>query len=784
MSLKASELETELLDAVCAGVRERLPEPQIAPCEAFLRQYYHWVPAEDLAERSPLDLLGAALAHWRLLHRRAPGEVKVRVYNPDAEHDGWQSPHTVMDVITDDMPFLVDSVTMELVRAGYGLDLVIHPVIRVHRDGEGRALEVVAPEERAPDVSRESILHAEISREPDGARRDELRRDVERVVREVDAAVSDWPAMRTRALDLVGELSDLPPSVDAAEVDQAQQFLRWLAGDRFTFLGFREYDLVVQAQEAGLRAVAGSGLGILRGSPTTPYKALGPKATALAQRPAPLVLTKANARATVHRPAQLDYIGVKRFDAEGRVIGERRFLGLYSTTAYRESPRAIPLLAGKVDQVLRRAGFPPDSHDAKALTEILETYPRDSLLQVGVDDLFATAMGILALGERQRVRLFARADALDRFADCLVCIPRDRFNTENRERVGRILVEAFGGAHVDWTPQLSESLLVRVQYIVHCPEGVRADLDLGKIEASMVKATRAWSDDLRDALVEERGRGSCRTRCSPVTGRRFRPPTGRARAPVCAGRHRQDRRAGWRAGADHQPLPATRCSSGRVPLQAVQPRGDLPFGRTSDVRAHGGQSRRRAALRGAARGPRSGLDLRLRPALSGGRPRAGARALRGCVSGRSPGRAGGRWAERAGAPRADERARGDDHPRDRQVPAPRGHRVLGCLHGADAGWPSVDSGPPGRPVRGCASIPTRPRARRGRAGCAEEFGDCHRRGNQPRRGSHPAQLSQRGHRNFAHKLFSGLRRARAAGVSRAQAGSASGFDSAMAASAL
>jgi glutamate dehydrogenase len=207
----------------------------------------------------------------------------------------------------------------------------------------------------------------------------------------------------------------------------------------------------------------------------------------------------------VHRPAHLDYVGVKRFGPDGRATGESRFLGLYSTTAYRESARNIPLLTNKVDQVLERAGFPVASHDAKALIEILESYPRDSLLQVEIDDLFTMAMGILALGERQRVRLFVRPDSLDRFVDCLVCIPRDHFNTENRERVAKILVEAFGGSHVDWALQLSESVLARVQYIVHCPDGVRAVSDVSELESRLVQATRAWTDDLRDALVEEHG---------------------------------------------------------------------------------------------------------------------------------------------------------------------------------------------------------------------------------------------------------------------------------------
>jgi glutamate dehydrogenase len=521
VGLETRDLESELIGALCERVRDELPDERAEIVAEFVRQYYHWVPEADLAGREPEDLYGAALAHFNLARQRAPGEAKVRVYNPDRARDGWSSPHTAIEIVSDDMPFVVDSVTMELALRGYAIDLVIHPVIAVRRDSEGGVVEVLPHAEvpeganaesapRADSPVAESVLHAEVVREPDLDRLEQLAEHVERVLDDVAAAVGDWQAMRDKALELARELEHDPPGIGPAEAGEVRAFLRWVADDHFTFLGYREYDLTPDGDTATLEARPETGLGILRRRRSRVTTRLSPKAAALAHARHVLVLTKANSRSPVHRPAYLDYIGVKRFDAAGRVTGERRFLGLYSRTAYRASPREIPLLRGKVATVLDRAGFLPTSHDAKALTEILESYPRDALLQIQTDDLFRIAMGLLGLGERQRVRLFVWEDPLGRFVSCLVTIPRDRFNTENRERVGRILLDAFGGTQLDWSLLLSESLLARVDYIIRCADGVPDGYDVPEIEQRLARATGAWSDELRQALIAAHGEGQGR----------------------------------------------------------------------------------------------------------------------------------------------------------------------------------------------------------------------------------------------------------------------------------
>ena len=345
MAVKAADLESELIDGICERVRRKLATDRVAPCESFIRQFYHWVPAVDLSDRSEIDLYGAAIAEWNLAQQRAPGETKVNVYNPDFEQHGWQSPHTVIEIVSDDMPFIVDSVTMELERQGYGIDLVIHPVVRVRRDDQGRLIDVLEPGAQDDGAIAESVIHAEVVRERDTAELQRLRENLERVLGEVRLAVEDWQAMRAKAEELYRR---------ARARAAARRSGRAAGGQGLPQVGLRAPLHVPRLPRVRPRARGRRGRpgGRRRtpawGSFATPrrraFKRLRPKALELARAPHVLVLTKANSRSNVHRPAYLDYIGVKKFGPDGEVTGERRFLGLYTTAAYKASPRDIPLL--------------------------------------------------------------------------------------------------------------------------------------------------------------------------------------------------------------------------------------------------------------------------------------------------------------------------------------------------------------------------------------------------------------------------------------------------------
>ncbi len=513
MSPRESERAREKIEAVVACVRARLEEPEASLVAEFVRRYYHNVPPFDLEEREVEDLYGAALTHYRLGRRRRPGEELVQAFNPRLERHGWQSTHTVVDIVTDDRPFLVDSVSMEIVRRGLGIHLVVHPVLPVVRDGNHviRALEggEGGEEEDGEGVRAESWMHFEIDRHSDPAFLRALEEGIVRVLGDVRRAVDDWAPMRARVDEAIAELEAARTHAGDAAWHECVAFLRWLADDHFTFLGSARYRLEEGPEGPRLRREPDSGLGVLRdvgGDYSASFDALPAALRRQAAAPTPLlIVTKATTRSTVHRPAYLDYVGVKRYDAEGRVVGENRFLGLFTSAVYNRSPRFIPLLRRKIERVFARSGLDPRSHDGKALLHILETYPRDELFQIEEEELLQIAREILHLQDRQRIRLFVRRDPWERFVSCLVLVPRDRYNTALRERFRMLLGEAFASDEIEHQIFLGEAVTARVLFLIRTPGGIPAELDVERLERRLVEAARDWSDVLHEALLETLG---------------------------------------------------------------------------------------------------------------------------------------------------------------------------------------------------------------------------------------------------------------------------------------
>jgi glutamate dehydrogenase len=474
--------------------------------DVFLEAYYANIGLEDLRERTPEDLAGAAVSHLGLAARREPGEPRVRVYNPTEAQHGWNSTHTIVEVVTDDMPFLVDSLGMVINRHGLYIHLTVHPILVVRRGRTGRLLAVLEEAgERGAQV--ESFMRFEIDRESDPELFAEMAAAIESALGDVRAACEDWLQMRQKAVDVCRELELAPPPLQETVIGEAKAMLEWMEDDHFTFLGYREYELVKGEEFDTLRALPETGLGILRRPSANEQQAtVISRAIRRQVRSRELLLiTKANARSTVHRDGYLDYIGVKHFDQSGRVIGEKRFLGLFTSVAYSRSPRGIPVLRHKIQRVMANSGLPPTSHGGKALLHILETFPRDELFQASVEELSRITSGIQALQERQRVKLFVRRDAFRRFFSCLVFVPRERYNTQVRERVQAILTKGLNGTSVESEVQMSESKLARVQIIVRSDPENLPRVRLAALEKAITQAVRTWQDDLKDELVDRFG---------------------------------------------------------------------------------------------------------------------------------------------------------------------------------------------------------------------------------------------------------------------------------------
>ncbi|NBC34603.1 MAG: NAD-glutamate dehydrogenase, partial [Alphaproteobacteria bacterium] len=428
MPPRSESRKAELIDAVRQLVRARLPKSKAKIADRFVRLYYRHVPIGDIAGEQPADLYGAALSLWTFGGARRRGEARVRAYTPAYEEHGWHSGHTVVEVVNDNMPFLVDSITAGLNALGLTVHLVIHPVMRVFRDADGQMTDIAPPDADPPEAVSESFIHMEVDEQGSAEALQRIEAKIRAVLADVRAAVGDWATMRKRLQEIIAALESSPPPVgDDVDVGEVLAFLKWLDTNQFTFLGYREYRFDKVDDQTGTNVVAGTGLGVLRDRDVTVFEGLRRD---FAWMPADmqrfvterslLTVTKANRLSTVHRSVHLDTVIIKSFSAGGAVVGERLFAGLFTSSAYTESPRDIPFLRRKVARVLERAGFEAAGHSAKALQHILDTYPRDELYQIEEEELVEIALGIFHLRERQRTALFLRQDPFERFVSCLV----------------------------------------------------------------------------------------------------------------------------------------------------------------------------------------------------------------------------------------------------------------------------------------------------------------------------------------------------------------------------
>jgi len=467
VTLKQERIDEVVLRA--NGDGQDITGPDHSGFDQFAEALLEDATADELAAYDGETWYHIALSFWRFAGNRPPRTTKLRVINPVPDRDGWSTSHSVLQIVCDDMQFLVDSVLGQLTDLNLRLYSVIHPVVQVGRDNAGNRIDIGPHDtDTSRRLIRESMIHIEFEHNADPKFLEMIRNRIENVLKRVALVVADFDAMRERLQEAAKGLTDNPPAIDLEELDESNAFLTWLHQNHFVFLGSRIYRFEGEPETGNLIPLDESGLGLLRDPKIRVLRrgrqlvSLTPEVREFLMLPAPIIITKANVRSDVHRRVHMDYVGVKLFDALGKLAGEYRFVGLFTADAYNLSPSDIPLLSRKIARVIERSGFPSTTYNAKALQNILDTFPRDELFQISEDELLRYGLSILDLQERPRTRILLRHDRYDRYVSALVYVPRDRYDSRVRERIADILTTEFDGHISAYYPHFNDTPLARI----------------------------------------------------------------------------------------------------------------------------------------------------------------------------------------------------------------------------------------------------------------------------------------------------------------------------------
>ena len=499
------------IDLVCDLIRKRQKKPNSELMQQFSRLYYaESIPAE-LLQFDTDNLYGGVSSLWNSVKLRHGDQVNIRVYNPNHEEHQWYTSHTVVDIVCADAAFLVSSITNALTHLGHTIHVTTHPVVAVERDTKGNVKSISAFTGKAESANLEAVMRFEIDQQNEPSVVAQIIATLNEIIGDVRLVVDDWVPMRSKLVSMIDTLESQKLPIAPQDLEENIAFLRWVANNHFTFIGYRSYGLKKDPVTGlcELTPKKGTGLGSFRDENCTADSllpsTLSLQHSDLALRSDMLVITKSTSRSTVHRPVNFDYLGLKRFDEQGHVVGEERFFGLYSSAAYTARIDEIPLLRRKAQDLRDRIEQLPNSHKGKALQHILNSYPRDEMLQATVDELYPTIRGILQTQERHHLRLFLRLDTFGRFATALVYVPREKFNTALRIKMQNILIAEFDGSSVEFNVMFSEQPLARVQLTVHGHDINNTDFDINDIEHQMRDAMLSWSDHLHHALNSTQG---------------------------------------------------------------------------------------------------------------------------------------------------------------------------------------------------------------------------------------------------------------------------------------
>lgn len=509
--LVSQQTLAEFLEEFRGYAAQQLPAGELEPVLALAQRFFNHYPLEELLGRRWGDVFGALYQWWRFIQVYDGAAPKLRLFNPSLAEDSWVCPHTVLVVLQKDMPFLVDSLRIELNRRNIAIYAIKSTVLSLARDDTHRLLELAtgATATGAARSQKEALIVMEISAHTDPEELLDISNGLLSVLREVDAVVRDYQPMRAAALAMEQNLSHAIHAPAAAAIPESRAFLHWLTEDKFTFLGYSEYEFREIEGKKTLCELPEQRLGVfaLRDSPASQLAvdAFNEGMARFHLVPQVITFSKSSCRSRVHRYAYSDYVIVKRFNAAGELVGEARFLGLYTSAVYLLNTSDIPLLSSKVANLFSRTGLDEHSHDGKNFRQLLETFPRNELFLSNGTELYETLTGVLRINERSMVRLFMRRDPFGKFVSFIVYVPRDYFSTKIRLQIQQLIGDAIGSHECEFTTYFSESILARVYLVFKIQEALPADIDVARLQAGIVNITRSWQDYLHTALLEAHG---------------------------------------------------------------------------------------------------------------------------------------------------------------------------------------------------------------------------------------------------------------------------------------
>ena len=489
-------------------ISERNIKKPILQMDAFVDLFCQQMPSEELRAYPQEELYGSLLSCWHFIQQRKPQEIKIKVYNPDLELDGWQTRHTIIKILVKDMPFIIDSLRIEMHRRQIAIHHLHSAMLPVTREVKGQ----LDPESLSAEQSaheQEALIYLEIDRHTESQFLDNLHNSVMSVMQELKLCVDDYNDMLDQVHLITQETEALSFKQERFDQRETLSFLRWLVEDHFTFLGFDEFTFSKQGDRFEVNRPKEKALGILKlfseDSQDKRLKALSSEVNAFVDSPEVINFFKSGTRSRIHRPAYADYIVIKRFDKAGNIVGGVRFLGLYTSRVYLESPYHFPIVRQKLDKFWQLSGLDPRSHCGKEADSLLARFPRDELILSNVQQIYQNTLGILNINERPQTRIFIRQDGHGKFVSCLVYTPRDRFNTKLRLKIQQILCEFWQAEDVQFNVHFSESILTRLYFVFRLQPENNLDLNRGEIEQKIAYAVKSWSEVLHEELIEAVG---------------------------------------------------------------------------------------------------------------------------------------------------------------------------------------------------------------------------------------------------------------------------------------